>query len=320
MSDLEKSCPEQIPESLPGELSAGLRRRRARFGPLGFCRGEAGRLQAGRLQAAGLVCLTLLGCNGGAVSMSKAWGKSQSTVTGEAVAAAEQAGSSKDEAAAEQEAGAAAEASPKFIEAVVMYAGGRYERSATLLELHLLRHPTHYHGRVLLARALMYSGRAGEAVLVLQSAPGSTAAAGGDVAAARALQGGSAGGAVTRTAVSGPDAERLLAEALLLDGRFSEAEPILLSALERNSEDPRLLLLLARVYRNAGRGEQAATLYRQALMYRSELGVAARELSQVYAARGAFAAAEEWQQHAAHLLPEALQIPQGLRAPAEAQR
>ena len=97
---------------------------------------------------------------------------------------------------------------------------------------------------------------------------------------------------------------------MLLDGRFAEAEPVLESALERNGEDPRLLVLLARVHRNAGHGEQAVSLYRQALMYRGELGVAARELSQVYAARGAFTAAEEWRRRAAHLLPEALLTPE----------
>lgn len=187
---------------------------------------------------------------------------------------------------------AAAETSPKFMEAVAMYATGRYQRSATLLELHLRRHPGDYHGRVLLARALMYSGQSGKAVPVLQSL--TSAASSGE----RAFAG---------TASPGPDAYRLLAEALLLDGRFAEAEPVLRSALGRNSEDPRLLVLLARVYRNAGRTEQAATLYRQALMYQAELGVAARELSQVYAARGAILAAEEWRQRATELLPAALQ-------------
>ena len=197
-----------------------------------------------------------------------------------------------------------ADASPKFLEAVAMYAAGRYERTATLLELHLLRHPGHYHGRVLLARALMYSGRPGEAVTVLR-ATGSEAAEIGLSAAGPA------------PAAAGPDAQRLLAEALLLDGRFAEAEPVLRTALERNSEDPRLLVLLARVYRNAGRGEQAASLYRQALIYRSELGIAARELSQVYAARGAVDAADHWSMRAAELLPEALQLPEGLRSGAQ---
>ncbi len=205
-----------------------------------------------------------------------------------------------------------ADASPKFLEAVAMYAAGRYERTATLLELHLLRHPGHYHGRVLLARALMYSGRPGEAVTVLRAA-GSEAAAG--LSAAGPAQ--AAAGAAPAAAAAGPDAQRLLAEALLLDGRFAEAEPVLRTALERNSEDPRLLVLLARVYRNAGRGEQAASLYRQALIYRSELGIAARELSQVYAARGAVDAAEHWSMRAAELLPEALQLPEGLRSGAQ---
>lgn len=260
----------------------------ARAASFGYCRGEAS-----RLHAAGLVCLTLLGCHGGGVSMSKAGAGvlDQAAQLHDSAAVAE-AQLHHPAAGGEDLSRAAAETSPKFMEAVAMYATGRYQRSATLLELHLRRHPGHYHGHVLLARALMYSGQSGKAVQILQSL--SSSAPSGECSSPGA-------------AAPGPDARRLLAEALLLDGRFAEAEPVLRSALERNSEDPRLLLLLARVYRNAGRTKQAATLYRQALMYQAELGVAARELSQVYAARGAFLAAEEWRRRAAELLPAALQ-------------
>lgn len=198
-----------------------------------------------------------------------------------------------------------------------MYAAGRYERTATLLELHLLRHPDHYHGRVLLARALMYSGRPGEAVVVLRATGLAPLAAAAGPAAAGPVGPAAAAPLAGPVAAAGPDAQRLLAEALLLDGRFAEAEPVLRTALERNSEDPRLLVLLARVHRNAGRGEQATSLYRQALIYRGELGIAARELSQVYAARGALDAAEHWSTRAAELLPEALRIPEGLRSEAQ---
>ena len=277
MSEFRSMYAQRAPETETGEPASGLVRRGKGLGAVGYGRGDMG-----RLKAAGLVCLTLLGCSGGGVTMSKAVSRSEPTVADNA---------------------RSADASPKFLEAVAMYAAGRYERTATLLELHLLRHPGHYHGRVLLARALMYSGRPGEAVTVLRAA-GSEAAAG--LSAAGPAQ-----------AEAGPDAQRLLAEALLLDGRFAEAEPVLRTALERNSEDPRLLVLLARVYRNAGRGEQAASLYRQALIYRSELGIAARELSQVYAARGAVDAAEHWSMRAAELLPEALQLPEGLRSGAQ---
>ena len=277
MSEFRSMYAQRAPETETGEPASGLVRRGKGLGAVGYGRGDMG-----RLKAAGLVCLTLLGCSGGGVTMSKAVSRSEPTVADNA---------------------RSADASPKFLEAVAMYAAGRYERVATLLELHLLRHPGHYHGRVLLARALMYSGRPGEAVTVLRAA-GSEAAAG--LSAAGPAQ-----------AAAGPDAQRLLAEALLLDGRFAEAEPVLRTALERNSEDPRLLVLLARVYRNAGRGEQAASLYRQALIYRSELGIAARELSQVYAARGAVDAAEHWSMRAAELLPEALQLPEGLRSGAQ---
>ena len=294
MSEFRSMYAQRAPETETGEPASGLVRRGKGLGAVGYGRGDMG-----RLKAAGLVCLTLLGCSGGGVTMSKAVSRSEPTVADNA---------------------RSADASPKFLEAVAMYAAGRYERTATLLELHLLRHPGHYHGRVLLARALMYSGRPGEAVTVLRAA-GSEAAAGLSAAGpAQAAAGPTSSGtpaAGPAAAAAGPDAQRLLAEALLLDGRFAEAEPVLRTALERNSEDPRLLVLLARVYRNAGRGEQAASLYRQALIYRSELGIAARELSQVYAARGAVDAAEHWSMRAAELLPEALQLPEGLRSGAQ---
>lgn len=179
--------------------------------------------------------------------------------------------------------------SPKYIEAVAMYASGRLDRASKLLELHLLHHPQHYHGRVLRAQVLLLLGRHEEAVGVLL--PHNSMVS---------------NKAELDPGLEGADARRILAEALLLSGEFEAAEPVLEQALQRNAEDPRLLLLLARVHRNAGRGEAAATLYQRALIYRGELGVAAAELSQVYAARGLVDGARTWYGVARQLLPETL--------------
>ena len=93
--------------------------------------------------------------------------------------------------------------------------------------------------------------------------------------------------AVVRSAPGNGTAVRLLAHALLLQGRYADAIPALQRATRRNP-DPELEALLARAFNGVGREDEALTQLHRAVTRRPPFPLAFLQLGEMLGERGRF--------------------------------
>ncbi|HEY4300168.1 MAG TPA: tetratricopeptide repeat protein [Candidatus Didemnitutus sp.] len=93
--------------------------------------------------------------------------------------------------------------------------------------------------------------------------------------------------------------QRLLAKALLLQGKLNEAAPLVSRAIQAQPRDPATLLLAARLHLATGRLDEAEKILRSAVHFHPQWREAAGILGDVVKRRGALAEALVWHRRAA---------------------
>ncbi len=104
------------------------------------------------------------------------------------------------------------------------------------------------------------------------------------------------------------DGRKWLARAYRISGDGTRAQEVLLPALRVSTEDPELLVEMARIQRDAGNVPGAIEYYTKALAFSDRLAVAAYELAEIFAAFGVGARAMETLERARSLASDTSSI------------
>ena len=99
------------------------------------------------------------------------------------------------------------------------------------------------------------------------------------------------------------DAAWWLAQALMLQGRYTDARGVVVEALMTAAEDPRLVLALADIESQLDRTDRAIELYERALAFSEQLAPAAIRLGEFYRRAGLDERARSAYERAMALLP-----------------
>ena len=100
------------------------------------------------------------------------------------------------------------------------------------------------------------------------------------------------------------DAAWWLAQALMLQGRYTDAADVLIQALLTAADDPRLILTLADIESQLDNTDRAIELYERALAFSEQLAPAAIRLGEFYRRAGLDERARTAYERAMVLLPE----------------
>ena len=100
------------------------------------------------------------------------------------------------------------------------------------------------------------------------------------------------------------DAAWWLAQALMLQGRYTDARGVVVEALMTAAEDPRLVLALADIESQLDSTDRAIELYERALAFSEQLALAAIRLGEFYRRAGLDERARSAYERAMALLPE----------------